>query len=217
MAIKLKAVVSNQPKTSEVGRLSAQVETTEIELNDARAEVERLERELQAAMLDALEDGEDGRVVKLRRQLAEARTQAEDLANLVKGMQAKLQVARANLEASRAAAAIAKGKAAADEMTQALAEITTAADVIAAAAGRFSRARTRFYVDSPVKPEHVPAVWHHLDGLLQRHIGARSSLFRGAALQVGNIEALARRNEILELHADELLRLFGSSEPPKAA
>jgi hypothetical protein len=143
--------------------------------------------------------------------LAEARAQAEDLGNLVRGMQARLARARHNLEAARAAAALAKGRAAADEMTAALSELTTAAEVVAAAAGRFYRARERFLADSPVRPSHLPAVWTHLDLLLQRHIGARSPLFRGAVLQSGNLEALARRNEIAEAHADELLRLFGSS------
>lgn len=217
MATKIRELGTAKPKASSLERLSVKLELAEVDHNQAKADVVSAEHELQAAIVAAVDSGDEQPVVAARRALREARDRAEDLAFLVTSMTAERDRMRQNHEAARRAKAMASARDAADRMTAALQQVATGADMIAAATRSFLEARDRFYEVSPVKPEQNPQVWTRLEEYIARHIGARSPVFRGAALRSGEIEALGRRSEILQLHADELRRLFGDDQPPKAA
>lgn len=220
MVQRLRKATPAKAKADTVDKLAAQVAAAELERSTRQHEIERLEGELQAAMIAALEGGTGTAADRLRSELRIAREDLADSERLVAALQSRLAQARHNADAIARARRLADAREAADGMTHALKQLTAGADLIVSGARAFYAARSRFFEVCPedIKPAAIPNVWANPETYLRRYVGARCPIFRGDAVRgTTNFDRLALIDEMAELHADALAQVFPTNPPSKAA
>ena len=222
MAKRITQAVRSTANRSTDQQLAARAKQLEIELDAARSERARLERDLGEALLAVTDEASEARVARVRADLLEVHERVADIERMHRRVSEELTRAVENRAAQERAKAIAKAREHADEMTEALRKLSAAGDLAAAAARSFFAARDRFLEACPhdLRPAVTPPLWVNPGQYLQRHIGARCPMFRGEAMR-GNdgrgIDYLAQVDEMALIHGDTLSRTFPSEPPSQAA
>jgi hypothetical protein len=205
--------VTKRKHATEAEQLQTKVAMHDVKLAEWCLERDAAETQLQAALMD----GDEAAADRASAQLEQLQRQVREVELTLAGLRAKKAGVLRQAEAAAMAKRRAEARQCMAEMDADLTKIAVGCEMIAAGARAFNASRVRFYEVTPIAPEQVPPCWVHLERYIERHIGARSGLYRKAIAGHANQEALAKVNELLLHHRDVMNQLFPEDPQPKAA